>query len=84
MFGISFFFFNNFFHFLILFCRFFLPFFLDREKRSVNSGDEPGLKNQALFDPSGIAAALSITESNISNNGGYVPTVGRWGSEWPS
>lgn len=57
---------------------------MDREKRPVNSGDEPGLcKNQVLSDPSAIAAAIkSIT--SVGNNGGYVPTVGRWGSEWPS
>lgn len=59
--------------------------FVDREKRSVNSGDEPGLKNQVVSDPSGITAALkSVTDSSIGNNGGYVPTVGRWGNEWPS
>lgn len=60
--------------------------FVDR-KKTINSGDETsGLnKNQVLSDPSAIAIALkTITDSNVSNNGGYVPTVGRWGSEWPS
>lgn len=57
----------------------------DREKRSVNSGDELGpCKNQALFDASDIATALKINDTSSGNNGGYVPTVGRWGSEWPS
>lgn len=75
----------NFFFFLYIFGHSF-DRNLDREKRSVNCGDEPGLKNQVLSDPSAIAAALnSITDSKTgNNNGGYVPTVGRWGSEWPS
>lgn len=60
-------------------------FLLDREKRPVNSGDEPGLcKNQVLSDPTGIAATIKLTDTCVGNNGGYVPTVGRWGSEWPS
>lgn len=62
--------------------------FSDRKKTTINSGDEtPGLgKNQVLSDPSAIGIALkTITDSNAGNsNGGYVPTVGRWGSEWPS
>lgn len=68
---------------LFYFC---FVFSVDREKRSVNSGDEPGLcKTQVLSDPSVIAAAIkSITDTSVGNNGGYVPTVGRWGSEWPS
>lgn len=55
--------------------------FADREKRAgySSSGDEPG---QELTCVNG-AAALKIT-SKISDDGEYVPTVGRWGSEWPS
>lgn len=61
--------------------------FTDRKKTTINCGDETlGLgKSQVLSDPSAIAIALkAITDSNAGNNGGYVPTVGRWGSEWPS
>lgn len=67
----------------------FVAISLDREKRAVNSGDEPNLcKNQVLFSQCGIVVgATKSTANRISsngNNGGYVPTVGRWGSEWPS
>lgn len=60
---------------------------MDRKKTTINSGDEtPGLgKNQVLSDPSAIAIALKAkTNTNADNNGSYVPTVGRWGVEWPS
>lgn len=60
---------------------------LDREKRTVNSGsgDEPILrKSQDLSGLYGAVGALKSTSSNICDNGDYVPTVGRWGSEWPS
>lgn len=33
------------------------------------------------------ATAMAVTElsyNNCNSDGGYVPTVGRWGSEWPS
>lgn len=61
----------------------------DRAKRPINSGsgDESGLpKNQDLSGLYGtVAAALTSSSlNNISDNGDYVPTVGRWGNEWPS
>lgn len=67
----------------------FLSFFADREKRPVNSGsgDESSLpKNQDLSGLYGAAgtALKSTSLSNIYDDADYVPTVGRWGSEWPS
>jgi len=59
---------------------------MDREKKSVNSsGDEPSLcQSQDLSGLYSAVNALKSTSINISDNGDYVPTVGRWGSEWPS
>lgn len=67
----------------------FLSRVADREKRPVNSssGDESSLpKNQDLSGLYGaVGAALKSTSlNNICDDGDYVPTVGRWGSEWPS
>lgn len=70
----------------------FVPFSnsAERENTFTNSGDEPGLCNNGLPGRNSLsdAAAASIraisASVNDNDDGGYVPTVGRWGSEWPS
>lgn len=61
----------------------------DREKKAGSRGDEQNLcKSQVLSVANGIviSAALESNLDNVSsdNNANYVPTVGRWGNEWPS
>lgn len=57
---------------------------LEREKKSSISGDEPGLyKDQGRNSLNCIAANAALL-SYASEEDGYVPTVGRWGTEWPS
>lgn len=57
---------------------------MEREKSIPTKGDEPGLtgKVQGRNDLNG-ANTISFT-SVERQDGAYVPTVGRWGNEWPS
>lgn len=57
---------------------------MEREKPTTIKGDEPGLtgKVQGRNDLNGTHA-ISLT-SVERQDGAYVPTVGRWGNEWPS
>lgn len=57
---------------------------MEREKSIPSKGDEPGLtgKVQGRNELNG-ANTISFT-SVERQDGAYVPTVGRWGNEWPS
>lgn len=57
---------------------------MEREKKSTNSGDEPGLCKKLQGQSSLYADAGAISSLSNDCDGGYVPTVGRWGCEWPS
>ncbi|GAB0098580.1 hypothetical protein DMENIID0001_143320 [Sergentomyia squamirostris] len=52
----------------------------ERETKATKRGDEPGLTK--LQDRSEVRPVSPV--SSDRQDGGYVPTVGRWGSEWPS
>lgn len=55
---------------------------MEREKPTSIKGDEPGLtgKVQGRNDLNGAISFTSVERQD----GAYVPTVGRWGNEWPS
>lgn len=66
----------------------FLFIISDCEKRPVNSGsssigDEPGLCQNPGLTALNAAANIALN-TNCNDDGEYVPTVGRWGAEWPS
>lgn len=56
---------------------------MEREKQTFIKGDEPGLAGKQGRSDLICANAISIT-SVERQDGAYVPTVGRWGNEWPS
>lgn len=57
---------------------------MEREKPSFIKGDEPGLAGkQGRSDL--ICARSTVKIASVERqDGAYVPTVGRWGNEWPS
>lgn len=56
---------------------------MEREKPTSIKGDEPGLTGKVQVGRSDLSSTISFT-SVERQDGAYVPTVGRWGNEWPS